>query len=229
MRAVDSQLTAQKPVVALGPHLPSSPNLTELTQPVRAEFDLQNPVRTTFQNDSVIEHLRVRSVVCADDASVCANTLKTDPPLSMVDKVTITSHGPALPSGPKSEVQRHIRNAIYAGFKKRKVNKCAHPDKPYYAKSMCVNCYHRLGRTKMAWKCQHQNVIHYSKGLCKHCYLSAYYKERTQRKRNNTNNRSQASDSDKHSERDASSELDASSEPEITEGKNKNEVCNSEP
>lgn len=44
---------------------------------------------------------------------------------------------------------------------------------------MCVNCYHRLGRTKKAWACAHTRKTHYSKGLCKYCYLNAYYKHRT--------------------------------------------------
>lgn len=99
--------------------------------------------------------------------------------ISMAANAKIANHAAIEPRMPKSEVQRHIRNALTAGFKKRKVNKCAHPEKPYYAKSMCVNCYHRLGRTKTAWSCPHRKATHYSKGLCKHCYLSNYYKKRT--------------------------------------------------
>ena len=64
-------------------------------------------------------------------------------------------------------------------IKKKKVIECPHPDKPYYAKGMCVNCYHREGRTKKAWACPHTNKTHYSKGLCKYCYLASYYKNRT--------------------------------------------------
>lgn len=64
-------------------------------------------------------------------------------------------------------------------YKKRAIAGCPHTDKPYYAKGMCVNCYHRLGRTKKAWKCPHKTVTHYSKGLCKYCYLANYYKSRT--------------------------------------------------
>ena len=62
---------------------------------------------------------------------------------------------------------------------KKKVLECPHTDKRYYAKGMCVNCYHRRGRTKKAWKCAHKNKMHYSKGLCKFCYLASYYKSRT--------------------------------------------------
>jgi len=62
---------------------------------------------------------------------------------------------------------------------KKKILSCPHTDKRYYAKGMCVNCYHRLGRTKKAWKCAHTRKMHYSKGLCKFCYLANYYKSRT--------------------------------------------------
>ena len=63
--------------------------------------------------------------------------------------------------------------------KKREITECPHTDRPYYAKGMCVNCYHRQGRTKKAWNCPHTNKTHYSKGLCKYCYLANYYKNRT--------------------------------------------------
>ena len=43
---------------------------------------------------------------------------------------------------------------------------------------MCMNCYHRSGRTKKAWACHHRNKLHYSKGLCQNCYLANYYRER---------------------------------------------------
>ena len=59
---------------------------------------------------------------------------------------------------------------------------CPHTDKPYYAKGMCANCYHRQGRTKKAWKCPHTTKTHYSKGLCKYCYLAEYYKARSSKK-----------------------------------------------
>ena len=63
--------------------------------------------------------------------------------------------------------------------KKKVVVNCPHTEKRYYAKGMCVNCYHRQGRTKKAWKCAHTHKMHYSKGLCKFCYLASYYKNRT--------------------------------------------------
>ena len=71
-------------------------------------------------------------------------------------------------------------------YNKRLIFDCPHTDRRYYAKGMCVNCYHRRGRTKMAWNCPHTRKTHYSKGLCKYCYLANYYKSRTAlRKRKN--------------------------------------------
>lgn len=63
---------------------------------------------------------------------------------------------------------------------KRQINKCKHTDRRYYAKGMCVNCYHREGREKKAWVCLHTSRVHYSKGLCKQCYLANYYQKRAQ-------------------------------------------------
>lgn len=48
---------------------------------------------------------------------------------------------------------------------------------------MCINCYHRRGRTKKAWACIHREKLHYSKGLCQNCYLSRYYRQRKEQKR----------------------------------------------
>jgi len=48
---------------------------------------------------------------------------------------------------------------------------------------MCINCYHRRGRTKKAWACQHSEKLHYSKGLCQNCYLSRYYRTRKEQKK----------------------------------------------
>ena len=62
---------------------------------------------------------------------------------------------------------------------KKQIVDCPHTDRRYYAKGMCVNCYHRRGRTKKAWNCPHTKKTHYSKGLCKYCYLASYYKSRT--------------------------------------------------
>jgi hypothetical protein len=43
---------------------------------------------------------------------------------------------------------------------------CPHKSRKHYAKNMCINCYHRRGRTKKAWMCIHSEKLHYSKGLC---------------------------------------------------------------
>ena len=56
--------------------------------------------------------------------------------------------------------------------------KCPHKSRKHYAKNMCINCYHRKGRTKKAWACSHKDRLHYSKGLCQNCYLAKYYRKR---------------------------------------------------
>lgn len=56
--------------------------------------------------------------------------------------------------------------------------KCPHKERKHYAKNMCINCYHRRGRTKKAWACPHNDRLHYSKGLCQNCYLAKYYRNR---------------------------------------------------
>ena len=56
--------------------------------------------------------------------------------------------------------------------------KCPHKKAKHYAKNMCINCYHRRGRTKKAWACSHDDRLHYSKGLCQNCYLAKYYRNR---------------------------------------------------
>jgi hypothetical protein len=60
---------------------------------------------------------------------------------------------------------------------------CPHKGRKHYAKNMCINCYHRRGRTKKAWACIHSEKLHYSKGLCQNCYLSRYYRQRKEQKR----------------------------------------------
>lgn len=52
-----------------------------------------------------------------------------------------------------------------------RVTACPHSDKKHYAKKMCLNCYHKFGRTKLAWKCSHKQRLHYAKGKCHMCYL----------------------------------------------------------
>lgn len=62
--------------------------------------------------------------------------------------------------------------------KRREILKCPHTDRKHYAKNMCHNCYHRKGKTKMAWACGHTNKSHYSSGMCQNCYLAKYYIKR---------------------------------------------------
>lgn len=62
--------------------------------------------------------------------------------------------------------------------KRREIFKCPHTDRKHYAKNMCHNCYHRKGKTKMAYACGHTNKSHYSSGMCQNCYLAKYYIKR---------------------------------------------------
>ena len=38
------------------------------------------------------------------------------------------------------------------------MNTCGHPEKEHYAKGMCNNCYHRVGRNKAPWLCNHSKL-----------------------------------------------------------------------
>jgi hypothetical protein len=58
------------------------------------------------------------------------------------------------------------------------ITACPHPYRKHYAKNMCNNCYHRLGRDKNAWECKHSERKHYAKGKCQVCYLREYNKSR---------------------------------------------------
>ena len=62
------------------------------------------------------------------------------------------------------------------GRKKMEVFLCPHPHRKHYAKNMCNNCYHRLGRNRKAWECPHADRPHYAKGKCQNCYLNEYHK-----------------------------------------------------
>jgi hypothetical protein len=62
--------------------------------------------------------------------------------------------------------------------KRREIFKCPHTDRKHYAKNMCHNCYHRKGKSKMAYACGHTTKSHYSSGMCQNCYLAKYYIKR---------------------------------------------------
>jgi hypothetical protein len=78
-----------------------------------------------------------------------------------------------------SIVDNHDPLASLSGERQRKkINKCPHTDRKHYAKNMCHNCYHRKGKSKMAYACPHTNKSHYSAGMCQNCYLAKYYLKR---------------------------------------------------
>lgn len=62
------------------------------------------------------------------------------------------------------------------------VTNCEHTDEKHYAKGMCYLCYHKKGRTKLAYHCQHKTEVHYSKGLCQACYIAQYAEVRKKRR-----------------------------------------------
>ena len=53
-----------------------------------------------------------------------------------------------------------------------KIDSCPHTDAKYYAKGMCIHCYHSKGRTKPATECPHKDRPSYAKDMCINCYQS---------------------------------------------------------
>lgn len=75
---------------------------------------------------------------------------------------------------------QHLPNIFCEEPKKKckTVTACPHSARKHYAKNMCNNCYHRLGRDKTAWNCDHHDRKHYAKGKCQFCYLKHYNRSR---------------------------------------------------
>ena len=51
-----------------------------------------------------------------------------------------------------------------------RITGCPHKEAKYYAKGMCVHCYHSFGRTKLATNCPHTDKTSYAKNMCVSCY-----------------------------------------------------------
>lgn len=64
--------------------------------------------------------------------------------------------------------------------KSKVITNCEHTDRKHYAKGLCSTCYHKGGRTKLAWGCPHKDKVHYAKGYCQECYI-VYKRFRKQR------------------------------------------------
>eukprot|EP00826_Nyctotherus_ovalis_P019994 TRINITY_DN1623_c0_g4_i2.p1 TRINITY_DN1623_c0_g4~~TRINITY_DN1623_c0_g4_i2.p1 ORF type:complete len:157 (-),score=23.53 TRINITY_DN1623_c0_g4_i2:46-516(-) len=93
---------------------------------------------------------------------------------------------PESQEGPRTENQGEE--------KKTMAIRCPHPDRKHYAKNMCSNCYHKLGRIKKAWNCPHTHKAHYSKGKCQMCYLFEYHQnKKMERRMKRTNAKSKIS------------------------------------
>lgn len=71
-----------------------------------------------------------------------------------------------------------VQNGRSTKDPKKRITACPHVNKKHYAKNMCNNCYHRVGRRKTAWDCPHLERQLYAKGKCQFCYLQSYHKSR---------------------------------------------------
>mmetsp|Transcript_12801 Transcript_12801/g.23844 ORF Transcript_12801/g.23844 Transcript_12801/m.23844 type:complete len:123 (+) Transcript_12801:398-766(+) len=57
----------------------------------------------------------------------------------------------------------------------KKISDCPHTYRKYYAKSMCRNCYQKVGRKTKAWNCEHLRETSFAGGKCQSCYMKSYY------------------------------------------------------
>ncbi|CAI2359169.1 unnamed protein product [Moneuplotes crassus] len=89
----------------------------------------------------------------------------------------------SVASDKRSEEENEIsgnKDPSEAGTNRKRMNvfKCPHKDRKHYAKNMCNNCYHKLGRNKKATACPHTDRQNYAKGKCQNCYLNDYHKNK---------------------------------------------------
>lgn len=82
---------------------------------------------------------------------------------------------------PASSVHGDGGYMITGERQRKKIIECPHTDRKHYAKNMCHNCYHRMGKSKKAYACGHPHKSHYSSGMCQNCYLAKYYLKRKQK------------------------------------------------
>lgn len=77
------------------------------------------------------------------------------------------------------------KNAGESATNRKRMNvfRCPHTDRKHYAKNMCNNCYHKLGRNKKATACPHTDRQNYAKGKCQNCYLNDYHKNKRKQKK----------------------------------------------
>ena len=74
------------------------------------------------------------------------------------------------------EIINYFNKPDYTKKNTNKITACPHTYRKHYAKNMCDNCYHIMGRSKKPWQCEHTNKHHYAKGLCQSCYQANYSK-----------------------------------------------------
>lgn len=154
---------------------------SQLTNGSNIEFKMQQPSSTVLP-DLRMSHEQMMHYCQQEE---CQPGMAKGGPRSSIyqkDKNLSNLHD-SSDDGEDHSVCRHGSSMIpselrkYNDFKAPNAG-CPHGARRHYAKSMCMNCYHRSGRTKKAWACPHSNKLHYSKGLCQNCYLANYYRER---------------------------------------------------
>ena len=72
---------------------------------------------------------------------------------------------------PKARPKKYVSRRI-----QKKVTACEHTNEKYYSRGLCKNCYHKLGRIKMATACEHKDRKLYARNVCKGCYLKIYFR-----------------------------------------------------
>ena len=108
------------------------------------------------------------------------------PYLSKSDSVGETEKAANFERESENETENSDKNKLSDDNNSRKrmnVFRCPHTDRKHYAKNMCNNCYHKLGRNKKANKCPHKDRQNYAKGKCQNCYLNDYHKVKRKMKK----------------------------------------------
>jgi len=73
---------------------------------------------------------------------------------------------------PKQRAKKYNSRKI-----EKKVDKCEHVHEKYYSRGLCKNCYHKLGRIKLAIDCPHTDRKLYARNVCKGCYLRIFFRQ----------------------------------------------------
>ena len=107
-----------------------------------------------------------------EDVSPIFNFSHYSSPIAMT--MANSSDGSVSNHTPQREA-RPVEKQPKGGYK---ITSCPHKDQKYYAKGMCIHCYHSKGRTKPASDCPHGDRPSYAKNMCINCYQSQQRKAR---------------------------------------------------